>query len=327
MTRGRDQSGFTVIELAVAASISLVILGATMTLLVSMMKSRQVTARHNDAQQQARQGVDRLARQLRNLASPADVITTTTIQPKSVDRNLAFDLVFKDVDEGPMTSASNPANVRRVRYCLQTSGTILGGGTASVQRGVLWTQFQRTSGAVPTLPATAPTDPACPGAGWNSQQRVTDYLTNANATPTRPLFRYSSAAGEITGTTPAEREQIIRVETDLRVDPDPLASPTEARLASSVLLRNQNRVPTAFFDSIVINSLTCTVQLNASGSEDPENKRLTYTWYLDGALMPANYQNRVLVQRTVPTGTHTYKLEVNDPAGLKASYSKGISVC
>ncbi|MBA3407410.1 MAG: prepilin-type N-terminal cleavage/methylation domain-containing protein, partial [Solirubrobacterales bacterium] len=86
MTRGRDQSGFTVIELAVAASISLVILGATMTLLVSMMKGRQVTARHNDAQQQARQGVDRLARQLRNLASPADVITTTTIQPKSVDR-------------------------------------------------------------------------------------------------------------------------------------------------------------------------------------------------------------------------------------------------
>jgi hypothetical protein len=326
MSPRRDEAGFTVIELAVAATIALAVFGATMTMLVSMMHRRAATERHTDAQQQARQGIDRLTRQLRNLASPADVITNSAlIKPKSIDRNLPFDLVFKDVDDGPMTSAANPANVRRVRYCLQTEGAIPGGGTASVQRGVLWTQTQRTSGTSPTLPATPPPAAACPAPGWDDQRRVADYLTNANAATARPLFRYSSPAGEITATDELAREQIIRVEADLHVDPDPLAKPVEAQLVSSVVLRNQNRAPTAFFSYTTQN---CTITLNGSGSEDPENKRLTYTWYLDGVAMPSNVQNRVLVQVPVTAGLHRFKLEVADPAGLTATpYEKDIVVC
>ena len=39
-------------------------------------------------------------------------------------------------------------------------------------------------------------------------------------------------------------------------------------------------------------------------------------------------QNRVLVQLTAPTGAHTYRLEVKDPAGLAATpYEKGITAC
>jgi Tfp pilus assembly protein PilW len=246
MTPRRDEAGFTVIELAVAAMISLTVLGATMTLLVSMMHRRTATDRHTDAQQQARPGIDRLSRQLRNLASPADVITNSAlIKPKSVDRNEPFDMVFKDVDEGPMTSASNPANVRRVRYCLQTSGSIPGGGTASNARGVLWMQTQRTSAGTPILPAAPPPAAACPGGGWNDQTRVADYLTNKNAATPRPLFRYSSATGQITATDDAAREQIIRVESDLFIDPDTTITPREAHVVSSVVLRNQNRAPSA----------------------------------------------------------------------------------
>ena len=178
--RARDEAGFTVIELAVAAAISLVVLGATMSLLISMMTQRTATEGHADAAQQARQGIDRLSRQLRNLASPADVITNSAlIKPKSVDRNLPFDLVFKDVDEGALTSASNPANVRRVRYCLQTSGSIPGGGVATTARGVLWVQTQRTSAGMPILPAAPPPAGSCPGPGWDDQRRVADYLVNA----------------------------------------------------------------------------------------------------------------------------------------------------
>jgi type II secretory pathway component PulJ len=313
--RGRDESGFTVIELAVAAAISLVVLSATMSLLVSMMTERTATDKHADAAQQARQGMDRLARQLRNLASPADVITNSAlIKPKSVDRNLPFDLVFKDVDEGALTSVSNPANVRRVRYCLQTSGSIPGGGTASDARGVLWMQTQRTA--------------ACPGPGWDDERKVADFLTNASASPPDALFRYSSATGQISATDDAAREQIIRVEADLFVDPDPLKRPTAAHLTSSVVLRNQNRAPSAFFSFVVTNTLTCTLQLNGSGSEDPENKRLTYTWSRDGVPLDSGLQNRVLVQLTAPKGVHTYKLEVKDPAGLAATpYEKDITAC
>ena len=104
MSRLRRQDGFTVIELAVAASISLVILGLSMTVMISMWTQAKRTERHNDAMQQVRQATDRLARQLRNLASPSDTITAaTSAQPKSVDRNLPYDLVFKDVDEGALT--------------------------------------------------------------------------------------------------------------------------------------------------------------------------------------------------------------------------------
>jgi type II secretory pathway pseudopilin PulG len=327
--RGRDESGFTVIELAVAAAISLVVLGATMSLLISMMTERTATDKHADAAQQARQGMDRLARQLRNLASPADVITNSAlIKPKSVDRNLPFDLVFKDVDEGALTSISNPANVRRVRYCLQTSGSIPGGGTASDARGVLWMQTQRTSASTTVLPAAPPASTACPGSGWDDARKVADFLTNASASPPDALFRYSSATGQITATDDAAREQIIRVEADLFVDPDPLRRPTAAHLTSSVVLRNQNRAPTAFFSFVVTNTLSCTLQLNGSGSEDPENKRLTYTWSRDGVPLDTGLQNRVLVQLTAPTGVHTYKLEVKDPAGLAATpYEKDITAC
>ena len=327
--RARDEAGFTVIELAVAAAISLVVLGATMSLLISMMTQRTATEGHADAAQQARQGIDRLSRQLRNLASPADVITNSAlIKPKSVDRNLPFDLVFKDVDEGALTSASNPANVRRVRYCLQTSGSIPGGGVATTARGVLWVQTQRTSAGAPILPAAPPPAGSCPGPGWDDQRRVADYLVNASDSPPDPLFRYSSASGEITATDDAAREQIIRVEADLHVDPDPAKRPLAAHITSSVVLRNQNRAPSAFFSYVVTNSLACTLQLNGSGSEDPENKRLTYTWYLDGVPLATGLQNRVLVQLTAPTGAHTYRLEVKDPAGLAATpYEKGITAC
>lgn len=330
MTRLRGQQGFTVIELAVAAAISLIVLGATGTVLISMMQRRVATDRHTDAQQQARQGIDRLARQLRNLASPADLIAVaSTIKPKSVDRNLPFDLVFKDVDDGPLTSpVGNPANVRRVRYCLQTTGSIPGGGTASAQRGVLWMQTQKTSAAMATLPVAPPVATACPGAGWDDQRRMADYVTNAGATPPRPLFRYSSPAGQISATDAAAREQIIRIEADLYVDPDPVAAPRAAHITSSVVLRNQNRAPTAFFSDIVTNPLTCSLQLNASGSEDPENKRLTYTWYVDGVKMATDLQNRALIQFTATAGPHLYRLEVSDPAGLQATpYEKNIKAC
>lgn len=315
MKRAREESGFTVIELAVAAAISLMVLGAAMTLMISMWRGGALTERHNDSSQQARQAMDRLARQLRNLASPADSITaSTSAQPKSVERDDPFDLIFKDVDEGPLTSPTlNPANVRRVRYCLQTSGPVAGGGTASSSRGVLWMQTQR-SPAGQALPASPPSTAACPGPGWDDSRRVADSVTNARVTPTRPLFRYSESAGEITGTDAPSRERIIRVAADVYVDPDPVAAPREAHLVSSVVLRNQNRVPTARFTATAVG--TCTVQLNGSGSDDPENKRLTYRWSMDGALLSSDLQNRVVVQKVVTAGPHQFKLEVFDAAGL-----------
>jgi len=330
VSRLRANDGFTVIELAVAAAISLVILSLSMTVMISMWSQAKRTESHNNAAQLARQGTDRLARQLRNLASPGDVITaSTSAQPKSVDRNLPYDLVFKDVDDGALTSPTlNPANVRRVRYCLQTAGSVplTNGGTASPERGVLWMQTQKTSATLTTLPVNPPADLSCPGSGWNTTQLVGDFVHNRATTPERPVFRYSDSNGEITATTAADRERIIRVESDLYIDPEPLKKPEETKLQTSVILRNQNRAPTAAF---VLTKLSgCTVQLNGSGSEDPENKRLTYKWSVDGVALPANQQDRVVVQTTVTPGLHVFKLEVFDPAGLPATpATQSTTVC
>jgi hypothetical protein len=318
--RARDESGFTVIELALAATLSLIIFGATMTLLTSMMRQHDRVEKQTVVETQARRGVDRLARQLRNLASPADIITNVaaSTQPRSVDRNLPNDLVFKDVADVRPGGSTNSANVRRVRYCLQTSGAAPGGFTASPSRGVLWMQAQTwTTALPPAMPATA----ECPGAGWPTGVMVADHVTNAALTPARDVFRYSGDAGLVTATTPEARETISRVETTLVVDEDTLRSPAATALTSSVILRNQNRAPIARFTYSLLNPVTCSVQLNGSASEDPESKPLEYEWFVDSTTT-ARPETGVVVQLALPHGTHTYLLNVYDRAHLVGTYTE-----
>jgi type II secretory pathway component PulJ len=320
VTRSREEAGFTLIELAIAATISFVVFAATLTVLTSMIRQRDRVEKQTEVETQARLTTDRLARQLRNLASPADVITdvTSSTQPKSVDRNLPNDLVFKDVGAEMPLGSANSANVRRVRYCLQTSGAATGlGFTASPARGVLWMQTQTwTTALPPAMPAT--TD--CPGTGWPQTRLVADYVTNAAAEPARAVFRYSGDAGAVTATTAAARETISRVETTVVIDRDASQSPGAATLTSSVLLRNQNRAPSAAFSYTELNILTCNVQLNGSASQDPESKPLRYEWYLDGGTDPI--ARGVVLQRVVGIGTHTYLLKVLDPAGLVGTHTE-----
>ncbi len=323
MSRLRDESGFTILELVIAATISLMVLGATLAVFEGLIHQRDIIERQTEVETMARQGTDRLARQLRNLASPADVITAvSSTQPKAVDRNLPNDLIFKDIADLKPTGSSNSANVRRVRYCLQTSGAIPGAsGSASASRGQLWMQLQTwTTAVAPPVPA----DTACPGAGWTSKLLVADHVVNAAQSPAPGVFRYSGDAGLVTATDDASREQISRVETTLLVDPDPVRMPGAARLTSSVTLRNQNRVPIARFTYTLLNPVTCTVQLNGSASEDPESKPLYYEWYVDGAKLA---ETGVVVQKSLPKTTHTFQLKVYDRAQLVGTSPLEIHAC
>ena len=321
MTRLRDESGLTLVELLVASLVSLIVLGATLTVLTSMMSLNVVVERQSEYETQARQGADRLSRQLRNLASPADIVTNiaASTQPKSVDRNLATDLVFKDVGDVRPQSSANSANVRRVRYCVQTSGQVPGAGfSASPTRGVLWAQHQTwTTAAPPAVPG----DTACPGTGWTSQRIVADHLVGTAAIP---VFRYSGDTGIVTGTTDADRERIARVETTLRVDVDPTRAPGAASLKTAVVLRNQNRAPIAAFTYTLLNPVGCSVQLNGSASEDPESNPLQYEWYIDGV---QQLETGVVVQKAVASGTHSYQLRVYDRARLLGSSPPETHTC
>ena len=315
MTRMRDDTGLTLIELLIAATISLIVLGATLTVFEAMARQRAQIEAQAEVETEARNGIDRLARQLRNLASPGDVVTNifASTQPKSVDLNLPGELVFKDVSEARPAGSSNSANVRRVRYCLQSSGAVPGTSfTASPARQVLWMQTQDwTSAAAPAMPAAG----ACPGPGWQTQRIVADHVVNGTA---EPVFVYSGDTGVITGTTDADREQVSRVTARIRVDADVTSGPAATEITTGVILRNQNRAPIARFVYTLLNSVTCSIQLNGSSSEDPESKPLEYAWTIDGVAQAPG----VVLQTTVARGTHTYSLTVNDRAGLPGTHTE-----
>jgi type II secretory pathway pseudopilin PulG len=308
MTRLRDERGFTTIEVMVASVIAMLVLTATLAVFESISRTRRHTDETNDSQQVARVTLDRMARQLRNLASPSTITSAAGTLPRSVDRNLPRDLIFQDIDPVRPAVTSNSANVRRVRYCLDTTSAGL-----SATRGRLYMKTQSwTTAAAPVVPAATActtTDP-----GWDTHTLVADSVTNKVGD--RPIFTYSGNPGVITATDSASRADIARIETSLFIDPDTTRRPVETQLGSSVILRNQNREPLADFTLTVTNPTSSPrlLQLNGSASSDPEGQTLNYVWLVDGVEIATK---GIVVQISVAAGTHTFVLKVTDPAGLE----------
>ena len=88
MTALRRQDGFTLVELLVAMAASLVVFGATLSILDSYLHQSAAATKRFDAQDQARIAVDRIVRDLRNVSSPLRT-------PKLLERATPYDLVFQ----------------------------------------------------------------------------------------------------------------------------------------------------------------------------------------------------------------------------------------
>jgi len=281
-----DERGeITLAQMLIAMSMMLVILAATLTVFTGAEQLNQQANARNDEQDQVRAALDRVAAQLRNLASP------TPDQPQAVDSAGPYDLVFQTVDANGPNSGLNAANVMRVRYCL--------GGTASA--GKLYRQEQRwTTQATPAAPTTT----ACPSAdaGWTTTKVVAQYITNRNNGLNRPIFAYNAAAAS----------DISEVHVQLYTDLDPAHAPPETNLSTGVFLRNQNRRPVASFtaDTTVPGKMI----LNGAESSDPEGDPLQYVWY-DGT---TKIGDGIRFDYTAARGTtHTIQLKVFDLAGLE----------
>ena len=282
----RDQRRFTLIEVLISMSLMTIVLGATLTLFEDFSSADRRNDKQNESQDRVRHATDKLARDLRNLASPTNEL------PLAVDKAEPYDLVFKAADPTEASGSLNAWNTRRVRYCLDSSRP---------NDGRLWAQTQTwTSLAVPALPATL----SCPDTSWSTQTLVADNITNTADGQDRPVFFYNGG--------PA-LEDITGVKTELFVDVEPGPNPAETRLSSGVFLRNQNRVPTAQFNVVVKNGA---LLLNGSASTDPEGDNLKYEWWVNGARVGTG----VVLNHPVPgTGPRaaTVRLTVSDSAGLK----------
>jgi prepilin-type N-terminal cleavage/methylation domain-containing protein len=279
--RVRSEAGFSLPELLVAMSLIAVVMTATFTALDSFGVATRQNFDQNQAQSTARTAVDKLAREVRNAASPG---TTNT----SIERAGTWDLVFLMVNPLSAGSGSNLNSVQRVRYCLDTSS-------------VLWRQVQTwNSSNVPVISAAT----ACPDSTFGSQASFATYVVNRAGSQTRPVFTYDTST----------LASIRSVSVDLYVDKDTTKAPGEQRLNTTLFLRNVNRAPVAGFTGTPTGSSH--VLLNASASSDPDGDTLTYTWY-DGST--AIGTGAVFDYSAGTTGSHSISVKVTDTGGLSTT--------
>ena len=294
MTRTRDESGFTLIELLVAASLMLVILGAVVSALSGFGTARANGLR-NEAQTQARSAMDSLARNLRNAGA------ATAAAPTGIDVAGSYDLVFQTVGSVRPGGSANTANMRRERYCLDTTDPADG---QLVQQTQTW-----TTATPPAVPSTA----QCPSAAWGSSRVIATNVVNRRDGQDRPLFVPDAG-------TPAA---VTRMGVALYLDANRGGSDVKAEtlLRSAVNLRNANQAPTAVFTATA--RANGHVILNASASTDPEAEPLTYAWFDGTTQLPLN---SVTYDYDSPSGSRTLKLVVSDPSGLSSTATKTVVV-
>ena len=283
--RLRDEHGqMTIVELLVSMTIFIVVLGATLLTFQTFDTLNRRTVSRSASQDSARTSVDRLARNLRNLASP------TIEKPQAVDKATPYDLIFQTVDPvGPNTGA-NAANIKRVRWCLDPTDPT---------NEKLYVQEQTwTTQSTPTVPASS----SCPSSGWTTTNILVSNITNNYGGQARSLFSYDSAT----------LTAIHEIHVDLYSDLDPAKAPNETHITTGVFLRNQNAAPVAAFSYALQGSSA--IVLNGSQSYDPEGDALTYSW-LDGG---KKVGTGVTFSLAVTSGTsHSIQLQVFDPSGLE----------
>jgi type II secretory pathway component PulJ len=289
-----DQAGFTLIEVLITSVLMIVVLGAILTTFNAFESNAQVNAKMNDSQDEARRGIDALARDLRNLASP------TNEQPQAVKRAQPQDLIVQSVAPVRPVGSLNTRNTQYVRYCYSPT-----------ERIVYRQRFTWTTVADPAYPAGT----ACPASGWQSTDAAAQDVVNS----ARALFTYNSSI----------LTSVTEVHTTLWIDVNPGHRPQETAIETTVFLRNQNRAPIARFSAA---PSAGGILLNGSESEDPEERSLRYFWYDEGVgngpAPPDDFVGEGIVFEYTPPapGTRRVYLVVKDPADLE-SQAPSQTVC
>ena len=310
-SRLREERGLTLPEMLTAMALFMLVLGSSLDVLDGFVARNSVNTKQNEGQDAARTAIDRLARQLRNLASP------TNANVKSIDRATEDDLVFQTVD---------PVK-RRVRYCLESSPRRL------------WMQTQAFPlGSVdPGMPPST----ECPGptgtGAWASARVIVRDVVNRAPTPNQRVFDYSGDGIGAVGAPIADTSKITGIRANLWIDVNPGKPPSAVSIASGDFLRNQNQKPTASFTLQGSPHGSRRFIMNASQSTDPESRTLDYYWYKgtgNTADLPSCQDDAtqsgggftclgrgLTLSYTFPAtdqGTPTITLKVVDPGSLSA---------
>jgi prepilin-type N-terminal cleavage/methylation domain-containing protein len=297
MRRVRSQDGFTLPEVLVTMAIGLIVFAATLNVLDVFSSDSQAMAQRNDAQNQARLAIDRIVRQLRNIASPAPT------SAKLVERATPWDIVFETVGT---PSSANPTGRERVRYCIPQDTNP---GTAGDEVLYAQTQTWDTSGSDPGDQFSTT---ACPDLGVGG--------TNTTIVASNVMNRYQGAARDAF-TFASDQGQIDTVGIDLFVNPTPRLADAQTQLQSAAFLRNQEQDPVAYFTYSALGSGS--VLLNAGGSYSPTGDTLSYSWNCSPT--PCSSTGAVFAWNP-GHGTYTVTLTVTDQGGLSTQYPEQVTV-
>jgi len=292
MTRWRDQSGMTLVELMVALVLTIVVFGAVVGSLEVYQTDYRYNQLRNETQDNARSAIDRLTGELRNVAAPSAGAAGAIEQAGS------YNLVFQTVSSAQVFGGQNASNQMRVRYCLDAS---------TPTKETLWRQTQTwTTSSAPAMPGTE----GCPSAAWGNQYALVSNITNEINGQSRAAFVY--------GPPPAtELAQVRSVKADLFIDINPSQKrPGESELSDGAFLRNALSPPVARFTWF--EGVKGKVKLNGSTSSDPNGQALSYQWFLDGSPISGATTQQYITGELSKT-THTFGLTVTDTAGLSNS--------
>lgn len=322
MSAIRRQDGFTLIELLVAMALSLVVFGATLTILESYMRQSAAASKRLDAQDQARLAVDRIVRDLRNVSSPLTA-------PKLLERATPYDLVFQTIGA---PSGANVSGIKRVRYCIpQDSSAGSAGQEELIAQAQTWTT------------ATPPADPwtsdptqtiACPDLTFAPASGQPVYTVLAQSVVNRyqqttsyPSFSFNNGL-DGNSVAAADLPQISTIQVNLRVNPTPSLSGATTQIQSSAYLRNKQHAPVAQFTYTATGSGG--VILNAGPSYSPDNEQLSYSWACTSSPCPSaaalSIASDGLVSWQPGAGTYTVALTVTDQTGVQTTTSQQVTV-
>jgi prepilin-type N-terminal cleavage/methylation domain-containing protein len=292
MSRLRDNRGFTLVEMLVVCTISLIVMGATLTAFESLYRQDRRVKLQRDNADTARLALARASRQLRNLANP-DPASFLTIK-----RADDLDFIFQ---------TSDPTKTI-VRYCLNITGT---GGR---NRAELWESESTVS------TPTASMSGNCPGSGWLKSRVVAENVTNMAGGADRNLFTFWCSPGA-PSTCPAgiaDYPKITSVGMELFIDARRGDNVKEQRVSTGVFLRNQNETPTAVASAT--RGGTRNILINGSGSSDPEGRTLSYFWFRGSP--PASTE----LSKAKPAGTIregvllNYKFDASEAIGTPVTF-------
>lgn len=308
-----NERGFTMIELLVGITMSLGVFGLVGTSLVAYQADAGRSTRQNESQDQARVAIDRIVRELRDVASSR---TTPTL----IESAGAHDIVFQTISNtAPASGSQNPTSVTRMRYCLPPDPA-----PGAPAKEVLVMQRETwTTAAVPAnpWPITAGVSTSCPstpaslpaGASVSTSVLAEDVM-NRYAGAARPAFTYDSAT----------LSQVTTVGIDLFVDVSPTQAPDETELRSAAFLRNQNQAPVVSFTANATGGGH--VLLNGGGSSDPDNQQLAFKWSKVVGGTPTVIGSTGLIDWAPGAGVYSVRLEVTDPGGLTSTETRTVVV-